>query len=320
MIRNPIYKGIERYGHCSKAGDVVEREYNEALAIVSAEEWTWANERLEENVKWTNRNQKREYLLTGLIHCECGFRYYGKPSFNGRKWYIHYTCGRRMQSSQKIGQECLQCNSLSVPLETIEERVWKYTVACIKERQEVARRLLERRHAIDERLEDSRSERDDLNRQMEGLKSEEDRLFQIYRKGIINETKLESQLREVEQEREQLKERIALIDSRSSALTHWVQEVSRIEQALEAYEEKLERDLNFQERREIVRDIVREIFVRTEAIGGKRTAVIDVVSKFDMLPGVLAASETKGSYGFYGCEQSPLLDLYVLRTRLPFLG
>src|SRR5581483_6427041 len=101
-----------------KGAPVVCRDLNPELAIISEEQWDWAQRRLTENTRFSKRNRQREYLLSGLIVCGCGGRFQGHMSVNAKGVeYLHYLCGIRIQQAKHVTSDGRTCGSrtLSAP-------------------------------------------------------------------------------------------------------------------------------------------------------------------------------------------------------------
>jgi len=71
-----------------------------------------AQEQLIKNASVNSRNKKNDYLLGGLIHCECGSARTGEGPQNGR--YLYYRCGSRNRH-RHTGNKC--------PFEGINARI-----------------------------------------------------------------------------------------------------------------------------------------------------------------------------------------------------
>lgn len=119
MLRNPAYKGTAAFKKTKR----VKRNKKTKLAIESKnplrsefssprdrpkEDWIYiavpaiveertfeiAQRKLQENIKFAPRNNKKyHYLLSGLLRCKtCGYSIYGKPASNSKYKRLYYRC------------------------------------------------------------------------------------------------------------------------------------------------------------------------------------------------------------------------------------
>lgn len=88
IISNPVYKGVWYYGKTRRTkvgGKTSQKNRNESEwipvsvpAIVDEQIWEAAQACLARNKQESLRNTKREYLLRGMIFCQCGRRWTGR--------------------------------------------------------------------------------------------------------------------------------------------------------------------------------------------------------------------------------------------------
>ncbi len=123
ILRNETYAGVWRYG--VRIGTSNEK-YPESEqikvpvpAIIDRETWEAAQERRARNGKTSRRNRRREYLLSGLIRCGCGYSRVGAYRSNHRYYY----CNER--SNRHVAIEGLQCRDRAVRADAIEADVWE---------------------------------------------------------------------------------------------------------------------------------------------------------------------------------------------------
>jgi site-specific DNA recombinase len=120
ILINPLYKGVHYYGknevyrlpddpHLnSRLRPVPKKNWIERrvpeLAIVDAGLWERANAALRRNLSLAKSHGKRQYLLTGLIHCDiCGKRNFLGTTIHGD---TYYRCGGRNRGYNASGQKC----------------------------------------------------------------------------------------------------------------------------------------------------------------------------------------------------------------------
>jgi site-specific DNA recombinase len=86
LLRSKVYVGQAHWGAVPMT----------VPPIVSQEDFDAVQPMLESNSAFTKRHQKHEYLVKGLLFCECGARMYGHSNDHG-KWRYYFcskNCGR----------------------------------------------------------------------------------------------------------------------------------------------------------------------------------------------------------------------------------
>jgi len=168
----------------------------ESLRIVPRERWQRVQQQLARNYAFSSRNEKHAYLLKGLIRCGgCGSRYVGDPC-HGR---FSYRCIAR----------CKQVPSIS---ESKLSDVVKRAVGRIMTNPDVILeplRRLDRAEANEAKMRVGTAER--IERNVQRMSAEEQRLLDGYRTGLISPAQLGQQL-------ERLKAGRAALDLERAAL------------------------------------------------------------------------------------------------------
>jgi len=157
MLRNPAYKGQAAYRktevvdrtrvtkqardhnyypkhvHSSTRDRPKEEWITIAVpAIVDEETFQRAQEQLEENKRFSPRNNtKYEYLLSGLIHCdECGYALYGKPASTSNYKRLYYRCSGQDGYRWSGGRVC---SGHPIRVEVLDDLVWEQTCRLIEQ-------------------------------------------------------------------------------------------------------------------------------------------------------------------------------------------
>ena len=168
----------------------------ESLRIVPRERWQRVQQQVARNYAFSSRNEKHAYLLKGLIRCGgCGSRYVGDPC-HGR---FFYRCNAR----------CKQVPSIS---ESKLSDVVKQAVGRIMTNPDVILEPLRRldcAEANEAKMRVGAAER--IERNVQRLSAEEQRLLDGYRTGLISPAQLGQQL-------ERLKAGRAALDLERAAL------------------------------------------------------------------------------------------------------
>jgi site-specific DNA recombinase len=260
MIINPTYKGVHEYGKRSKK----EREIivREVPAIVSPEVWERAQQVLKENQIEAMRNARRQYLLRGLIKCgACGLTYTG-TTFPGpkRQPKPYYVCnGKQSYKGPLQGK----CRSKNIPAGWIEEVVWNECVEFILNPGEAIKALAETMEKRRNNTVELRSEIELIQRTLQDKETERYQILTLYRQKIITAADVEHQLQDIMRETHVLQGRIKELEQRIEQEEGLAKDFNTAEQLLISLRSKLDNP-SFEDKREIVKTLVKEILVITE--------------------------------------------------------
>jgi hypothetical protein len=163
-----------------------------ALCIVPRERWKRVQRQLDQNIAFSPRNEKHSYLLKGLLWCgACGSRYGGDPCHG--KFY--YRCIARCKRMPAIRESALD--------EAVKGAVLNVLVN--------PGLILEPLRQLDEAEARDLSEHRDtalvIEQEVNRLDTEEQRILDAYRTGVISPAQLADQL-------EKLKSRRVALDLR----------------------------------------------------------------------------------------------------------
>jgi site-specific DNA recombinase len=164
----------------------------EQLQIIQRDQWQRVQEQLDRNLTFSNRNAKHEYLLSGLVRCGgCWSTYVGDPNHGA----FYYRCCRRCKRFPTIKAGFLD----AAVWEAIAQVIMKPNV--IKE--QLARRY-EQQHTSAKQV---RSEAAEIERALEQVQIEEDRILEAYRKGVLSAAQLGRALEQINLRRSTLQTR-----------------------------------------------------------------------------------------------------------------
>ena len=169
ILTNPAYKGLYRYRHSEH-----EQISIPVPAIVDEATWQAAQTQLEENSRYSKRNnQRHQYLLRSLIRCpRCGGSYTGHS--NGK--YRSYRCARANWTVSSTGQ---RCSPGAFPAKPVEDAVWETVKGALQQPQlllrEFTRRIEEKGVASGPIIEGRR-----ITSGLKKLRTQEERLTDAY--------------------------------------------------------------------------------------------------------------------------------------------
>lgn len=221
-------------------------ELPEALQIVLQAVWKRVQQRLDRNITFSPRNEKRFYLLKGLVRCAgCNARYVGDPC-HGR---VSYRCHRR----------CKRCPMISVKL--LDETVTQAIEGAMRNPALILEQIA-RLDETERRLaSDNEQTVKDIESETQKIQSEEDRLLEGYRLGVLGPDELGRELEKLRARRNALVSRQVQVAAQegSEDVAKSVQEYCQeAVQNLEAFSPD--------EYREFLRSMIREIFFDGEQV------------------------------------------------------
>ena len=232
-------------------------------SIISPESFAIASKQLEVNKQLSPRNNKKyHYLLSGLLHCkECGYSIYGKPASNSRYKRLYYRCmgqdGYRWPSKGRV------CSSHPLRVEILDDLVWEQTVRLLEEPQAV---LNEYANRVSEQENHKQSLEKLILKKTQEIRQtgkEKERLLDLYQSGVLELSEIESRL-------VTLRGKVKLLMNEKQSLEH--EQVRKGEQLklidqIQVFQKQVSsnlKTLSFEQKKEIVRLLVKEVIVNTK--------------------------------------------------------
>jgi len=217
ILKNEVYAGTWWYGVATNAQ--TKREQWEAVsasvpAIVSREVWERAQAQRAKNQAFAKRNAKREYLLSGRIHCGlCGAMYTGDFSTNGKKvgghryyvdsWYAsHHTHLEGRCANKRIRADAIEADIWDEIKELFSDinRLWADLKAAQQNEEDTLAPMRERLHIAEDFI--RQTERDAV-KVANALKDAE-KGGAVYRALKNDETEINARLESLAKQREKL--------------------------------------------------------------------------------------------------------------------
>jgi site-specific DNA recombinase len=148
MLQNEAYAGRYYYGKQGTHG--VEETPVEVPALIDEDTWQEAQARRVVNRDQRRRYPHHEYLMSGRLKCNCGYRvggaaHYGTPRGTpGRKAYLMYRCPARLKGTAAKFEKC---QSRDRRADRVDAVVWSWIRAKLDRGEETVASL---RHLEDE--------------------------------------------------------------------------------------------------------------------------------------------------------------------------
>lgn len=172
----------------------------DSLKIIDRQTFLSAQSQFDRNLTYSPRNTKYSYLLKGLVRCQCGSPFTGTP-YHGR---LFYRCGNR-QKTFPLPREC-KASIVSAP--KLESIVWNSITNAVQNPKIISDqvKILEEKQKRNP-LEVEKAIKD-AQKGLENLKIEEERVFNAYRKGIIQLEQFESEVSKIQEEKTLLNKKL----------------------------------------------------------------------------------------------------------------
>jgi site-specific DNA recombinase len=286
MLRNPAYQGTacfgktervprrkitrplrQKGGFSTRSSANREREPQEWIAVpvpalVSAETFAMAQERLIENKRLSARRTKIPTLLQGLLICgQCGYGLYRTSTKTSKRQVQYYRCLGSDRYRHLRGPAC-QCRPIRQ--DYLDELVWEEVVQLLNE-PELVRAEIERRIQESQSSDPVQQRKLRLERELKRIASQLDKLLDAYQEDLIGLGDLRSRAPE-------LRRRQAAIEKELEGVALQALEKSRLTQLHASMENFLAalrqsaKNLEVVERQKVVRLVIKQIVVNGDAL------------------------------------------------------
>lgn len=284
IIRSTTYKGLHQYGKNAthKNSKIITRS---VPAIVSDEIWQEANNTMKDNRVSCKRNTKNLYLLQGMIRCGlCGLAY--SPTFYKARNTSYYCCTCKGQQKTKFYNRDT-CIGKPVRVDWLDNLVWSKCLELLKEPE----KIYDAKPSTNKEppnMVPTPTEFELIKSRIQELSTEREKLLDLYRKGIIIESDLTTQINKLYLEETELNNKIIKIDNqpkqelkRSKASTVMV-----LKEFIEMIKNTDINQLPFELKREVVKMLIDKVFVYTKVDPDKFYPSINVIIswRFDAAP------------------------------------
>ncbi len=137
ILKSPLYKGEYRYTF-----DHEEEFIIPVPPLVDEVTWEQAQVQRERNSRKSARNAKHDYLLTGLVKCECGRGMFGRTTSQKSaktRDYRYYYCGSMV--AHYDFEQIDRCKTGNIDADRLETAVWNAILDIVTNRSEFEAKL-----------------------------------------------------------------------------------------------------------------------------------------------------------------------------------
>lgn len=301
MLRNPAYKGTACFGKRERAdaekvnrrsrqrgittlrSDSSRRRPREEWieipvpAIVSAETFALAQDRLDRNKHFSRRHTKVPTLLQGLLVCQqCGYGLYRiGGAATGKRYY--YQCFGSLRHRHPAGRVCA---NRPVRQDYLDELIWNEVVGLLENpelvRAEIDRRMQERREANPTAI-----RKDVLAKERVRIQNGINRLLDAYQEGMLPLDALRERVPPLRKRETALKSELEALDAKIIDQERFNQLTGNLEEFLGRLRQS-SASLDIENRRRIVRFVIKEILVGPDTLTIKHSIPTSGGSKAPM--------------------------------------
>lgn len=286
MLRNPAYVGRAAFGkteraerqrvtrplrqkggfsrRCSASRERPREQWIEIAvpALVIAPVFARAQERLAENKRLSRKNTKELTLLQGLLVCgQCGYSLYRTSTRTTKRQAKYYRCLGADGWRHMLATPC-PCRPIRV--EDMDDAVWGQVERLLEE-PALIRAELQRRRDESLRSNPLQQRRQRLQQDLQRLGQQVDKLLDAYQEGLLGLAELRQRMPGLRKKQSAAQKELEGAQWQALAEA----QLQQLDQSLESFLGRLKRsaeNLNIADKQKIIRLLVKEVIVETDAI------------------------------------------------------
>ncbi|ATF12497.1 recombinase family protein [Brevibacillus brevis X23] len=207
--------------------------------------------------RWAGRSFN-EYLLSGLVRCgSCGNTMSGRKAKNWSQHVFEYTDVKNTAGAKTKG-----CGR-RVRCEQLDNQVWEAVASWLNNTDEIAA-------VVEDKVETpfKQVELERLQKELEKTKIGRKRLLKLFAsgEGDVGEEDIRQELKELKEKEDKLKQRLNELLEQTKQQVDYESSRNLIQEAAEYYLLKAQDELTFEDKKELIRQVVREVRVFEEGV------------------------------------------------------
>lgn len=228
--------------------------------IIEREQFEYAQKLLQDSRRRWAKKSRHEYLLSGLLRCaHCGNTMTGRRAKNWNKYEFEYTDRKNTAGAQNPG-----CGR-RVKTADLDSEVWETIRSWLENPDEVAAAAEaenEREEVPFEQMEIAR-----LEKEIEKAKAGRKRILSLFAAGMdIGEEEVRETMRTLKEKEETATKQLEELKARIREIKEEKFNQNLLSEAAEYYLSKSQEELAFDDKQQIIRQLVREIIVYEDHI------------------------------------------------------
>ncbi len=294
MLRNPAYMGKACFGktesaprqkitrplrlrggfspRCSCCRQRPRHEWIEidVPAIISQDSFFLAQERLEENKRFSKRRTIDPTLLHGMLVCgECGYAYYRSSTRTSKHKIYYYRC---LGSDNYRHVNGRVCHNKPIRQDYLDGVIWKQVIELLED-PEMIRTEIERRIKEIQDSSPTRKRKEVINREITRKQKGIEKLLDAYQEGLLKIDELRDRLPNLRKKLESLESELRNLEATAADQKMFLRLADNIEKFLERLRSNAD-TLEVIERQKILRLVVKEILIHKATIKIKHSIPI----------------------------------------------
>ncbi len=232
----------------------------ECPAIIDETTFEHAQKMLKESRRRWAKKSKHRYLLSGLLRCgDCGNTMTGRRAKNWGKYVYEYTDYKNYSGAQNRG-----CGR-KIKAEDLDHFVWETIKGWLNNPNEIA--VASERNQSGEQYSLEKEGIARLEKEIEKTRVGRKRLLKLFAEGLdISEEEIRQSLNDLKKQEVLLQKQLHELNESLKGMEQNFHSHKLLQEAAEYYLNKGERELTFDDKRELIRHIVREIRVHEDDV------------------------------------------------------
>ncbi|TKJ47017.1 hypothetical protein CEE34_06000 [Candidatus Aerophobetes bacterium Ae_b3a] len=259
-------------------------------AIVAKEKYDKAQKVLQQRKIYAKRNNKYNYLLLGVLRCGiCGrsmsastkqcVKKKGGKEYGPYLQQYYYCFGRMLKKG---------CPMRWVRKDRLDPLVWNKIKEIVKNPALIRKAIVEKEKRSGPTNAALKEDIKGIDKKIKDCESERQKILRVYRKGIIGESDFVNQIKELQEEKDALNQQRKEIELRIESQVYIEDSLKSLENFVRELQERID-NLNFEERRELIKLLVRRVIVKEDGV----VDVEVIVPQVDSQPGGKGESHEK---------------------------
>ena len=288
MLRNPAYRGTACFGKTQEAARQhrdnravrlrvhpprrAPRPLQEAPkdqwiqipvpALVDERTFDLAQERLQDNKRFSPRRTVEPSILQGLVHCaQCGYALYRTSTRSSARKIYYYRC---LGSDAWRYQGQARCSARAIRLDLLEDTVWA-EVARLLEDPALIQAELTRRLEVARTSHPAQQNQDRITRELLLAQRRVERLMTAYQEDLLSLDELRRRMPELRQRETRLKAELESLSAQLADQATYLRLAHTLGEFLERLRTQAQ-GLDVLERQRVVRLLVKEVVVGDDGI------------------------------------------------------
>jgi site-specific DNA recombinase len=226
--------------------------------IIDSVTYKNAQKQLQFNKKFASRNNRKyNYLASGLLRCkECGYAMFARGGAR-RPNLRYYQC---IGSKRQFHHMHRLCASSYVRVDIVDDLLWDQTRQLLQNPQWVLKEYSERIHKNQKTQEELQSLILQKKKELRQKETEKDRLLDLYQSGSLEKKELEERIQFIRTKIKVIEQEITYLEQEGSKRLDQLRMIEKLENFTSRLDNNLF-NLEFEKKREIVKQLVHEVVV-----------------------------------------------------------